>query len=157
MINLDGSPINQLPLPLELPDPIWSRRTLGLLGELTCLREFQRAGYRAEHSRRLEADIRLVNPRTGEKILVEVKTARRDKRGNYQFCLYRELPRGVVTDYRHADYVVLLALLDGLTAVSFVIPVSAIDAKQISFKNPLQTRRWAAYRRDLTILEDARG
>lgn len=154
MINLDGTPLNQLPLPIQLPDLVWSRRALGLMGEFCCLREFQRAGYRAEHSRRLEADIRLTDPLTGEKILVEVKTARRNKRGSYQFCLYRELPRGVVTDYHHADYVVLLALLDGLTAVSFVIPVADIDQRQISFKNPLETRRWMAYRRDLTYLEN---
>lgn len=152
MITLYGFPEHQPPLFPDLPDPVFSPRALGLLGELTALAAFQRAGYNAERQRdKKRGDLLLVDKRTGEQIRVEVKTARKSKNGTWQFCLYRRKGR-VCTDYRHADYVVLLAVT-GTSAETFVIPTRDLDQKQIAFTNPQKSRKLTPYRCSLGILE----
>lgn len=156
MITFFGEP-EQLPLPFDLPEPQFTRRTLGIMGELATMREFGRAGYSAGKASRGCGDVRLQDRETGEIIYVEVKTSRRGKDGYYRFCLYRCLADRVCTDYRHAQYVVLLAVVAGLTAISFIIPCVDLDQQSITFKDPDKTRKLAAYRRDLGRLENDHG
>lgn len=156
MIALYGFPEYQLPLFPDLPDPIFSPRALGLLGELTALKAFHRAGYSAERTRlKKQGDILLTDERTGERIRVEVKTSRRHRDGSYRFCLYRRTNR-VCTDYRDSHFVVLLAVV-GTNVVSFVIPCTDLDQSQVTITNLLQTRKYSPYRRDLGILEVQHG
>lgn len=70
---------------------------------------------------------------------IEVKTSRINKDGTHQFSLYRALGKRVVTDAKHADYVILLCLTKAnRVGQILVIPVSELAAgqKQIKITNP---------------------
>jgi hypothetical protein len=78
---------------------------------------------------------------------IEVKTARKNKRGNHQFNLYKSGH----TDYRHADVIVLLALNDCGNHDTYVIPTRDITGQsQITITR--NSKRYKQYYNRLDLL-----
>lgn len=123
------------------------RFTLGRLGEFTVWNALECAGYTVRRARMFQGDLRCVSP-DGEIYYVEVKTARRGRDGKWRARLYK---RGC-TDHRHADLVVLLAVV-GVRAVPFVIPVRDLPGRQcvITSDPERYAGRLAAFRQDTSI------
>ena len=131
-----------------------SAQGAGKLGEKIAASLFDEAGFwTAKFKQGTKCgDLEVYRKDTGEKFKVEVKTARKDKEGHYQFCLKRDQN---MTDCKYADYVLLLAAMDSGVIVPFLIPVTAIG-KQKKFtiqSNPLAFGgNWSKYRFDLNNL-----
>lgn len=131
-----------------------SRKGVGLLGEKVGAAIFEEAGFWAAKFKQGTkcGDLKVARKDNGEEFKIEVKTARKDKEGIYQFCLVRD---GNMTDCKHADYVLLLASMDSGAVVPFLIPVTAIgNQKKFTISsNPLEYRgNWSKYRFDLNNL-----
>lgn len=127
-----------------------SHLAVGALGEAVAGRLLERAGYEvttiARQPRR--GDLLAISRETGERWQVEVKTARRDKRGLYQWNLVKNDKHGH-TDCKDADWLILLAVEASGRAVVFLIPVSAVgELKTIKLKGSPRAYagRWARYR-----------
>jgi len=129
------------------------RKALGVLGEMTVWKALQESGYVVSRAPIFEGDLRAIDP-DGVIYRVEVKTARQDSRGNWQFCIYRSKGR-VCTDFRHADLLVLLPVVE-MSVIPFVVPSAVITAsRQITMtSHPAKYRgKLAVYRQpDLPLL-----
>lgn len=151
MLNLYG--FDHTPVQMVLPGfqalPMLGRRGLGCLGENTVWQALEASGYKVQRARTLEGDLRAIRIATGEIYRVEVKTARRGKDGRWRFTLYKEGH----TNHVLSNVVVLLAVLDCLQAVPFVVPVAQVEKKHhVVIGDPFSYRGWlAAYRRDLPL------
>lgn len=99
-----------------------SCQAIGTAGELTARLMFQKAGYKVSHAGQLRGDLQITNQTTGEICLIEVKTARRGKDKKWRFCLVKHGR----CDHRHADKVLLLAVLKSGRVVPFLIPVDQL-------------------------------
>ena len=111
---------------------------VGAAGEALAAWMFERAGYRATRTdaRSKAGDLKLVTP-DGEIKRVEVKTARRDRTGAYQFCLRK----GTKTDVAHSEFVVLLCVEPGGNVVPFVVPTEVLgQRKQLKLTGSLRCR-----------------
>lgn len=131
-----------------------SAQGAGKIGETIASALFEEAGFWAAKFKQGTkcGDLKVARRDTGEEFKVEVKTARIDKEGKYQFCLKRD---GNMTDCKNADYVLLLAAMNSVLVVPFLIPVTAIgNQKKFTIStNPLEFRgNWAKYRFDLDNL-----
>lgn len=73
-------------------------------------------------------DIRTINPQTGVIATIEVKTAVRDAKGKYKFCLAKPGH----TDYRYSDYVILVCLDSYNCHYIYVIPTSCITTNHLT-------------------------
>lgn len=96
---------------------------LGMLGERYAAQLLRDRGFKVERAGRRAGDLRAVDRVTGEIFKVEVKTARSDKRGKWQFKLYD----AGHTNHLHADILILLAVSFsdcGVNVTEFVLPVS---------------------------------
>jgi alkylation response protein AidB-like acyl-CoA dehydrogenase len=104
-----------------------SRRAVGALGERLAAALLEKAGYVVSFTQpgQQRGDLVAIQPGTGEMIFVEVKTARRGRDGKWRFTLRK---RGC-TDHRHADVVILLAVLKSGRPVPFVVPVDTLRHK----------------------------
>ncbi len=102
-----------------------TRRGIGALGERLAAGLLEKAGYLVSFTRYGEkrGDLVAIDQTTGEVIRIEVKTSRRGKDRRWRFTLHK---RGC-TDHRHADVVILLAVLKSGRAIPFVVPVEAIQ------------------------------
>lgn len=104
-----------------------SRRAIGTLGELTAWRLLESAGYVVSKASKRRGDLRVVCRETGEITQVEVKCARRGKDKKWRFLLWKNGQQ----DHRHADVVILLAVLEWGETIPYVVPVSRLaDQKQ---------------------------
>jgi hypothetical protein len=120
--------------------------TLGLAGEMTVIRDLNRKGLAAKKASRKAGDVQVCK-KTGEKLYtLEVKTARKDRDGFFQFCLYRKVGNRVCTDFRHADFVMLLAVNDDASVTAFLIPSDKLNQKKIKLSNPLNSKKYEQYR-----------
>jgi len=123
-----------------------NRWTVGSAGELVAYDLLERAGYEVARIGRGDkrGDLLAIDKDTGEMWRIEVKTSRNTGRG-WRFSLFK----AGHTDCRHADVVMLLAVLKNGKCVPFVIPVSAVgNRKTIEFRREPKdyTGQWAAYR-----------
>jgi len=124
-----------------------SRRGIGAMGERIAAQLLEKSSYQVSFTRPREkrGDLRAVDPATGQVHLIEVKTARRCKDGKWRFTLYLKNK----INHRHADTVMLLAVLESGRAIPFVIP-SNILANQhqavITSHPETYTGKLAAYR-----------
>lgn len=119
-----------------------TRKSLGTLGEWTAQRWFAQRGIRAEKAGHGRGDLILTN---AHQIRVEVKTARRDMRGQFQFCLYRKIKGGrLCTDFRKADVVLLLLVEHDATVIMLSIPACDLNIKQIVISD-LNTSKYRKY------------
>lgn len=124
-----------------------SRKGIGVMGEVMAAQLLEKAGYAVSFTqhRQKRGDLRVVAPKTGEIKRVEVKTARRTTDGKWRFLLWKK----GCTDYRHADVVILLAVLKSGRAVPFVIPVDDLGERaQVAITSHPEnySGRWAQYR-----------
>lgn len=98
------------------------RNLLGRQGEINAYDLLARAGYRVRKSFARQGDLTAVDSHTGQIWRVEVKTARRCVDGKWRFLLWK---RGR-QDHRHADVVLLIAVLDDGRAVFFTVPTAVL-------------------------------
>lgn len=102
-------------------------QALGAMGEFEAINALKRAGYAAEkQSVKHAGDLRVTDKNTGEIYKVEVKTARKNKRGKWQFCLEK---RGK-TSTMYSDYVILLCISLAGHATQYLIPSSLLEGKK---------------------------
>lgn len=125
-------------------------RAVGMAGELYAAVALEKQGFEVSftHPGEQRGDLRVVDPKTGVVWHIEVKTARRGKRG-WQFILRKDDKAGK-TDCRHADFVILLAVMKSGRNVPFIIPVHEIGEQQkitITSHPDVYEGKWAAYRR----------
>ena len=120
-----------------------NRSERGFAGEYFARHLFNRYGFIADvQTEKKRGDLRVCDPVTGECWKVEVKTARRRPDGRWAFQLFK---RGK-TDYRHSDYVMLLAVIGGGKVASFLIPVSSLGTRNTITISNLNTGKWADFR-----------
>lgn len=132
----------QLPPMLHLSTP--SRSEMGQLGERYAVILFERNGYIPLPKRYKHGDLGVIDPATGQTFNVEVKASRRRPDGKWVFLLKNQR-----VDYRHADYVLLLATLKSGFPVCFLIPTSEIDCRStiVITSDPRKyAGRWSKYR-----------
>jgi len=100
-------------------------KAVGTYGEIIVAALFEQSGYDVATTGRgtKRGDLRVFDALTGEFWDIEVKTARPNKTGRFQFCLRRD---GGMCDCGHADYVVLLAALPSGRCITFLIPVAKL-------------------------------
>lgn len=129
-------------------------QALGLYGEIVVCELLREHGYEAELAKlgSKKGDIEAVNRETGQVFKVEVKTARKGRNRMWNFTLLKE----GYCDHKHADIVVLLAVLKTGNVVPFVIPTSVI-ANQKTLKIPsfpsLYGGKYAKYRQKVGELK----
>jgi hypothetical protein len=92
---------------------------LGTLGEQLAAELFSR-DYQVQHNLpgQHNGDLTLIHKRTGEILLVEVKTSQRGKDRRWNFQLWKRRK----TDHRHADYTLLIAVVGGGNVTFFLVP-----------------------------------
>lgn len=135
-------------------------RVTGYLGELLVLEALKKTRWRAYQPKAHKiGDLVITDTSTGEILKVEVKTARRDKKGRWQFCLNKNDKHGV-TSIAHSDVVILLAI-DNLNRVfPYVIPSSFFESRT---KIALTTHpdkyagRWSSFKQTLNLSLDTQG
>lgn len=154
MLTLYGTRLHQQqPLPGFGQLPPMTRKALGMLGELTTWRALESAGYRVVNGQvERRGDLQVVDS-DGVAYSVEVKTSKRGRDGKFSWNLVRILDERTCTDYRHADVLVLLAVIDEAHVVPFVVPCAQIAQKQVNMRNPLSARsKWARWRQEQPTL-----
>lgn len=127
-------------------------KSLGTMGELTAACRLEKSGYCVSKPQTAKAgDLWVTDKRTGRLLKIEVKTARRGSRGEFQFCMYRQIKGGrVCTDHSYADYVILLCVETDASYRALVIPAAELTVKQVSFKEPKRSR-FAQYLRSYSL------
>lgn len=125
------------------------RTTLGRTGELYATILMEAHGYLAQITHDYQrGDIRVVSP-SGTVMYVEVKTARVNKDGYFQFCITRRTKTGrIKTSCRNCDAVILLGInRSGLVEI-YVLPAKAVqDYSIIKIPTKLSAKsHWKQYR-----------
>lgn len=112
---------------------------IGYLGEQAIIRLAIKSGYLAGKAPTFKGDVFVIR-RIGTVDVtehMEVKTAKADRRGYFQFCLNRTIAGRVCTDCHNADTVILLAVNANFQVTMYVIPTGDIGAqKKICISNP---------------------
>lgn len=105
-----------------------THREIGAVGERWLKEALERQGYRVAygHMGSKNGDLAVVDVTTGEVRKIEVKTAREGRDGKWRFTLFK----AGHADHRHADMVVLLAVMASGRVVPFVMPVEAVAAQR---------------------------
>ena len=100
---------------------ISSNQQLGVMGEIYVTYWLKYMGFDAMDTSKLkhQGDVKITARKQGKTIHFEVKTAKRDTKGHWQFCLRK----GKKTSIDHSDYVVLLAVDDYGKLFRYVVPV----------------------------------
>lgn len=129
-----------------------TRTTLGKTGEMFAKITLEAHGYLAdiEHERQL-GDLRVVTP-AGSIMRVEVKTARVNKDGYFQFCVERRTKKGrLKTSCRKCDAVILLGVNQSGRVEIYVLPAkAATNISIIKIPAKLSGRtRWKQYRQHM--------
>lgn len=100
-------------------------QTLGVHGEQVAMALFEKNGYRVLRPGIKSGDLLVVHLETGEVNKIEVKTARRNSAGRWQFNLRKKGK----TDSRYSDYVLLMAVIVSGRVVPFLIPSEEVSAR----------------------------
>lgn len=144
----------QLSIPQLKAHMSQSRGAIGMAGELLLARCLEQRGYSVNTDHR-RGDLKVILP-SGEILGIEVKTARKNKDGDYHFTLYKHWQGRLCTDARHADIVALLCIMKTGDAVPFILPVTAAgDRKAVAICGyPMSYKGWLApYRQTLRSLQ----
>lgn len=119
-----------------------SRVAIGTAGEQLVARALERNGYQIATNHD-HGDLRafLAN---GDTINIEVKTARRGKRGHYNFTLQKCWQGRQCCDHRDSDLVIFLCVLKTGDAIPFVVPVGVVGNRRAASVSsyPLEYRGW---------------
>lgn len=123
-----------------------NRHGIGTLGEMVAAKLLEKSGYTVSHTHvgQQRGDLRAVD-QDGQVHHIEVKTARRGKDRKWRFLLYKK----GCTNFKHADWLILLAVTASGDTVPFVIPVADLSKRSsiIISSNPRDyAGRWSAYR-----------
>lgn len=104
-----------------------SRSAVGVAGEILVARALEAQGHRVSiaHDR---GDLSVFLP-DGQILGIEVKSARRNKQGKYQFTLWKHWQGRQCADHHNADVVILLCVLRTGDAVPFVVPVETLGTR----------------------------
>jgi len=102
--------------------------SLGLAGEILVAQALVARGYDASISHKM-GDLIVYNER-GDTLAVEVKTARRNKSGTYQFCMIKNWQGRVCCDHRKSDWTVFLCVLRTGNVIPFVVPSLIIGSRR---------------------------
>lgn len=104
-----------------------TNQKLGALGEIYAKWWFVSEGWEAHHSViPKQGDITIISKKKKLPIKVEVKTAKRDERGMYQFCLRKDGK----TDISHSDHVLLMAIDNEGVLYRYLIPSRALGDRK---------------------------
>lgn len=133
-----------------------TRHALGTAGEQAITDALKASGYTVDASHPTGCgDLRVIDPKTGEPIFVEVKTARPNTRKRFCFTLWKCGKNRAKTDHRGADFVVLLCVLKSGVNIAFVIPADVLRFQK-SIEIPKDPRGYAGkysqYRQDMKEL-----
>lgn len=125
------------------------RHGLGQIGEYVASLLLKASGYDISHNHcDQRGDLIAWHP-SGKTYRVEVKTARKSSDGAWRFCLWKKGK----TDYRHSDFIVLLAVTKSGDCIPFVIPTSDIKKKitviAITSNPRTYGGKWSIYRQSL--------
>jgi hypothetical protein len=128
--------------------PVESSHTaIGVMGELLIAKLLCEAGYRILQSHK-RGDLTVADC-NGVITNIEVKTARVDKHGRWQFCLRKKGH----TDCSVTDLVVFLLVQSTGRPIPFVVPSIELKAKCVAFSSPSRyAGRLAKYRTTLKRL-----
>lgn len=121
--------------------PPGDRHERGFAGEFFARKMLEHAGYGVERQQKKKrGDLRAFDDTREWKI--EVKTAKRRPDGKFAFHL---IQKG--TDFRHSDYVLLVAVCGNGVIVTYLIPTRVLGArKTITLPKNLNVSKWADYR-----------
>lgn len=126
------------------------RNGRGAAGETFASDLLKAAGYDVE--KRVEkkcGDLRAADTTTGEFWNIEVKTAKQRPDGKFCFQLVNK-----TQDYRHSDYVLLLAILRGGKVASFLIKTKTLQKqgvrKSLTISN-VNSGMWSDFRVKRTV------
>lgn len=141
-----------------------TRSTLGRIGEMFVVVALEANGYLADLDHQPGAgDIRASCP-DGQIKRVEVKTARLDKRGCFQFILKKRYPNGTFkTDCSNCDIVICLCVFPSGRVEIYTIPgneVRNITKLQIPSKIAHSKSNWLKYHQSvhrLNLREENEG
>lgn len=122
-----------------------TRQALGDLGEITVAQHFQKMGLMVE---RLAGDFlgdMLIGTAAFRECKIEVKTAFRNQRGTFKFCMYRKSKNVVKTDCSYSDFVVMLCVENDYNITALLVPSPLITTNYVEFKKAA-TSKFASYR-----------
>jgi hypothetical protein len=123
-----------------------SRNSLGAIGEVIAARLLESSGYLVNltHPSERRGDLRVVDRMTGDVIRLEVKTARQNSERRWCFTLYS---RGK-TDYRNADWVLILAVTACGEFVPYLLPITVLGNRSTLVISAPETYagKWSPYR-----------
>lgn len=108
----------------------FTRYLIGLYGEkflLATLQSLFGIGTACKPVARFYGDI-VLTVAFGCHVRIEVKTARPNKRGLYQFCLRK----AGHADVSHADYVALILLTDMACPTVYIVPACQLTGRQLT-------------------------
>ena len=100
-------------------------QALGVHGEQVATELFKQNGYRVLRPGIKSGDLLVVHLETGEVNKIEVKTARRNGQGRWQFNMRKKGH----TDARYSDYILLMAVIVSGRVVAFLIPSVEVSAR----------------------------
>ncbi|MDX2078596.1 MAG: hypothetical protein SFZ02_19345 [bacterium] len=127
---------------------------LGGFGEWLAQREFERLGYLVTiPTQKMQGDLKVIDPETGDVKLVEIKTAKRSQCG-WQFCLNKREGNHYKTKCTYANITILQLVGDSGLVVAYAIPSALLEGvKGTSFRRitPTKRNRWAGYVSDYRI------
>lgn len=152
-----GSTVSSYDDTIVLSDPqtlfkhVWyfaraTPQALGTVGEIYAREMLEAAGYYARPSSRFQGDLLVRDPLIGTLYRVEVKTARKNRDGWWQFLLKKEGK----TDSHHSDFLILLQVTDSYRVIPYIIPTSVLSVNQIKISSPeLYRGKYARFRAQL--------
>lgn len=127
----------------------------GSIGETLVLEMLKAQGYQARKTTgKCRGDLLVTDQTTGETVKVEVKTARADGRGKFQFCLKKDDRYGG-TDCTRADVLVLLCVTKSGSHALFVMPSENLNQRALTISgNPHEySGKYKNYRQYHNTLE----
>lgn len=137
------------------------RATKGRLGEYLVRAILASQGYGVKFpEKKCQGDLHATDLTTGEIIKLEVKTATRTARGDYQAILHKSDKYGG-TDCHHADIVILVCVTNSGSMTFFVVPADEIKTKSLTITgNPHEYRgkysQFRQYHSTLNLRTDVR-
>ena len=119
-----------------------TRAQVGIAGERTAQRFFNRVGISARHPRRSKVGDLIIS----NNVRVEVKTSTLNKDGRYTATLYKYRNGIIEQNYRYSDYV-LFQCVDGYgRIVRYMIPVTALGERSTLKINKSHNTKFAQYK-----------
>jgi hypothetical protein len=127
--------------------------SLGLTGEILVAQALHKRGYETYITHK-NGDL-LVYDKRGTALTVEVKTARKNSRGHYCWCLIKDWQGRRCCDHRKSDFTVLLCVLRTGNVVPFVLPARSLaDRRSVAVtSNPRTYAGWlSAFRQSIDYI-----